>query len=100
MTADAPSHPGTLDRLPTPAQHLLIAVVPPLLAWIGTDVVPALQGRPGLALVLALLAQVVGLWVTPVTRDYGAGARVVPGEVVSVRDELATDEVGDDGPPC
>ena len=60
-----PTTSGPLDRLPAPARHLLLAVLPVVLAWVGTDVVPALEGRPGLAGVLAVTLQAVALWVTP-----------------------------------
>lgn len=62
---------GPLDKLPAPIRHLLIAVVPLLLAWIGTDVVPALHDRPALAGALAVLVQLATLYATPLTRQYG-----------------------------
>ena len=68
-----PTTQGPLDRLPASARHLLLALLPVLLTWLGTDVVPALQGRPGVAGVLAVALQAVLLWGTTATRQYGAG---------------------------
>lgn len=68
-----PTTLGPLDRLPAGARHLLLAVLPLVLTWIGTDVVPALHDRPVLAGVLAVVVQAVTLWTTPATRAYGAG---------------------------
>jgi hypothetical protein len=61
-----------LDRLPPVWRHLLIALVPALLAWAATDLIPSLP--PGAAAVLAPLVSVLVLIVTPLTRQYGAGA--------------------------
>ena len=69
-----PNTRGPLDRLPAGARHLLLAVLPLVLTWIGTDVVPAFDGRPVLAGALAVLVQVVTLWATAATRQYGAGS--------------------------
>lgn len=69
-----PTNLGPLDRLPASVRHLLLAVLPILVSWLGTDVVPRLQGHGTLLAVATLALQVAGLWGTPVTRQYGAGS--------------------------
>ena len=67
-----------LDRLPLPLQHLLTLVLPVLLGWGSSDVVPWLHGRGGwCSLAAALLAQLL-LVVTPLTRQYGVGRHAAP----------------------
>ena len=68
-----PTTLGPLDRLPASVRHLLLAGLPVLLGWLASDVVPALQDKPGLAMALAVAVQAVTLWFTTVTRQYGAG---------------------------
>lgn len=62
--------------LPAPVRHLVLAVASVLLAWAGTDVVPALQNQSnvlGSVLAAALLA--VLSVVTPLVSSYGVGAQ-------------------------
>jgi uncharacterized membrane protein YeaQ/YmgE (transglycosylase-associated protein family) len=64
---------GLIDRVPPILRHLILLVVPALLAWLASDVVPALSGQGGwLAVVAGLLGQLL-LVVTPLTRQYGVG---------------------------
>ena len=44
---------GLIDRVPPIVRHLLILLVPPLLAWLASDVVPALDGQGGWVAVAA-----------------------------------------------
>lgn len=62
-----------LDKLPAWARHLALVVLAAVLTWAGTDLVPALQGQPGLAGVAAVLITMLLAWLTPLTRQYGVG---------------------------
>lgn len=64
-----------LDRLPAWARHLVFMVAPVLLAWIASDVIPQLDGKEGLAGVAGVLLTVIVTVLTPMTRQYGIGAR-------------------------
>lgn len=67
-----------LDKLPAWARHLVLMLAPVLLAWIASDVIPALQTQGGnAALVAAALGVAVSyglMWLTPVSRQYGVGS--------------------------
>lgn len=64
-----------LDRLPTSVRDLLVAVLPVLLAWAGTDVLPILEGwNPLVAVAAAAVLTYITNWVTTWTRAYGVGA--------------------------
>lgn len=64
-----------LDGLPTWARDLCIAIVPPLLGWCASDVIPALHPHTPIAILgAALLTHVVYTLTTIFTREYGAGA--------------------------
>lgn len=76
-----PTTVGPLDRLPASVRHLLISGLPVLVAWLGTDVVPLLQGHGTLLGLLALTIQAAILWATTITRQYGAGAPPAPWDV-------------------
>lgn len=69
-----------LDKLPAWARHLVLMLAPVLLAWIASDVIPALQTQGGnAALVAAALGVAVSyglMWLTPVSRQYGVGSDV------------------------
>jgi hypothetical protein len=64
-----------MDRLPAWLRTLLYQVIPVVLGWLATDIVPALQHRNPLigALAAVVLTQLV-LWLTPATRQFGVGA--------------------------
>ena len=63
-----------LDKLSASVRHLILLVVPVVLAWVGTDIVPQLKDKPGLAGVVAIALSVAVTWLTPLTRQYGVGA--------------------------
>ena len=66
--------PALLDRLHPAARHLLLAVLPVVLAWASADLIPFLQGEfPAWAAIWVTVQQAL-LWATPLTRQYGAGA--------------------------
>lgn len=66
---------GVLDKLPPFIRHLVIAVLPVLLAWVASDVIPTLQGKEGLAGLLAVVLGAALAVLTPwVTTQYGVGA--------------------------
>lgn len=62
-----------IDKLPAWAQHLVIAVVPVLLAWLSSDIIPQLSGRVGWAGIAGVVLSVIVAVVTPITRSYGIG---------------------------
>lgn len=63
------------DRLWPVFRHLLLLLLPVVLGWISADVLPVLRDQfPQWALIWAAVTQLV-LYVTPLTRQYGAGAR-------------------------
>jgi hypothetical protein len=65
-----------LDRLPAWARDLVVAVVPPLLGWVASDVIPALHPHTPLAvLACAVLAQAVYALTTIFTTAYGVRRR-------------------------
>jgi hypothetical protein len=63
-----------LDRLPAAARHLLFLLLPVLLAWASSDLLPVLEGQfPEWGMIWAVVTQAL-LWATPLTRQYGAGS--------------------------
>lgn len=63
-----------LDKLPPEARHLILMLLVPLLAYLASDVVPALDVHPLIAgLVGVVLAQLIAYF-TPLTRQYGVGS--------------------------
>lgn len=67
------------DRLWPLLRHLILLLLPVLLGWASADLLPFLQDRfPQWALIWAAVTQAV-LWATPLTRQYGAGARQADG---------------------
>ena len=66
---------GTLDKLPAQLRHLVILVTPVLLGWVTSDFLPWFSGRsPALAGLAAAIVTGLGLWLTPLTKQYGVGA--------------------------
>lgn len=64
-----------LDKLPASARHLLFLLLPVLLAWASSDLLPVLEGRfPQWGIIWAAVTQGL-LWATPLTRQYGAGSK-------------------------
>lgn len=64
-----------LDKLPPEARHLVLMLLVPVLAYVASDVVPALGIHPLVAgLVGVVLAQLIA-YLTPLTRQYGVGSR-------------------------
>jgi hypothetical protein len=62
-----------LDRLPPLVRHLTLLLLATALTWAGTDLVPYLEGRGGLAALAAALITAAVAWVSPLTRQYGVG---------------------------
>lgn len=62
-----------IDKWPAWARHLFFAVAPAILAWVVSDVVPALQDMGPLAALSASLVTVLVATVTPLTNQYGVG---------------------------
>lgn len=68
-----------LDNLPTYVRDFLFVVVPVVLGWLATSVVPALShDNPLVGVGLAALVAALTAWLTPVTRAYGVGAIPAP----------------------
>ncbi len=67
-----------LDKLPAWARHLVLMIAPVVLAWIASDVIPALETGSSrdkaIAYGLGLLITIGLAWLTPLTRQYGVGA--------------------------
>jgi hypothetical protein len=63
-----------LDRLPPEVQHLLLMLAASTLGWVGSDLVPVLQGRGGAAALLAPVVMYLVAILTPLTRQYGVGS--------------------------
>lgn len=64
-----------LDGLPVWAQHLIIALLATVAAWAGSDLVPLLQGRGGLAAIVGgALVPLLAALLPILTRQYGIGA--------------------------
>lgn len=66
------------DRLPAIVRHLIILGAPVVLGWVSSDVIPALQDRPGAGTAFAALLEAIVLVVTPLTRQYGVGRATDP----------------------
>lgn len=65
-----------LDGLNPAVRHLVLMVLPILLGWAATDLVPALQGaNPVVGAVAGVLLSALLAWLTPLTRQYGVGSR-------------------------
>jgi hypothetical protein len=63
-----------LDGLPTQVRDLLVALVPVLLGWVSTDVVPPLEGvNPLAASLVAVVVAQLAQYFTTLTRAYGVG---------------------------
>jgi hypothetical protein len=63
-----------LDGLPTQVRDLLVALVPALLAWVSTDIVPPLEGvNPLVASLVAIVVAQLAQYFTGLTRAYGVG---------------------------
>jgi hypothetical protein len=65
-----------LDKLPAWARHLVFAVVPILLAWLASDIVPQFEGKPGVVGLVGVVLTMAIAFLTPVTQQYGVGAAV------------------------
>lgn len=64
-----------LDKLDPQLRHLVLMLLVPILAYIASDVVPALHIHPLVAgFVGVVLAQLIAYF-TPLTRQYGVGDR-------------------------
>ncbi len=63
-----------LDRLPAWARHLALLLLGAVLTWAGTDLVPSLEGKPGLAGIAAVVLTMLLAALTPLTRQYGIGS--------------------------
>lgn len=66
---------GWLDGLPPFLRHLILMMLATLLSWAGSDLVPLLNGHPGWGALAGTLLVAILAWVTPMTRQYGVGAR-------------------------
>lgn len=64
-----------LDALPPLVRHLVLMLAACLLAWAASDVVPWLQGQGGLAAAVGAFLVAALAVLTPLTRQYGIGAR-------------------------
>lgn len=68
-----------LDNLPTYLRDFLFIVVPVVLGWLATSVVPALShDNPAVGIALAAVVSALAAWLTPLTRAYGVGAEPAP----------------------
>lgn len=70
-------HPvkSALDKLPIQGQHLVIAILPVLLGWAGSDLVPYFQDKnPTVAYLVGVLLTIATAWATKVTTAYGRGS--------------------------
>jgi len=64
-----------LDSLPPLARHLVLMLAACLLAWLGSDVVPFLHDKGGLAAAVGAFLVAALAVLTPLTRQYGVGSR-------------------------
>lgn len=66
---------NALGQLPIQGQHLVLALVPVLLGWVGSDLVPYFEGKnPTVAYLVGVLLTIGTTWLTKLTTDYGRGA--------------------------
>jgi hypothetical protein len=66
---------GPLDALKPAVRHLVLMLAATLLAWGGTELVPALQGQGGIvATVGAPLLTLLIAYLTPLTKQYGTAS--------------------------
>lgn len=61
-----------LDRLKPEWRHLIIMIVPVLIAW-ATQAIPKWHLPVSVSALLGLIVATLGLWFTDVTRQYGVG---------------------------
>ena len=62
-----------LDYLPTPVRHALIALAGSLLGW-ATEALPGFNLPAPVAMIAGTVLAVAGMYLTPLTRQYGVGA--------------------------
>jgi hypothetical protein len=66
---------NVLGQLPISGQHLVLALVPVLLGWAGSDLVPYFEGKnPTVAYLVGVVLTIATAWATKLTTDYGRGA--------------------------
>lgn len=66
---------NALDKLPIQVQHLLLVLVPVLLGWAGSDLVPWVKDQsPTVAYLLATVLTLATTWFTKITTEYGRGS--------------------------
>lgn len=67
-----------IDTWPPLLRHLLFAVAPVALAWLGTDLVPYLKGQPGYGALAGIAVTMLIAYLTPLVKQYGpSGTPVV-----------------------
>ena len=64
-----------LDKLPAWARHLIIALLPGVLVFVGSTVIPGLTAQGGAAATVAGLLTVLVMMLTPLTHQYGVAKR-------------------------
>jgi hypothetical protein len=64
-----------IDTWPASLRHLFLIILPVILGWVSSDVIPPLKDRNPLVatLVGAAVVAILG-WITPLTRQYGVGS--------------------------
>lgn len=64
-----------LDGLSPAVRHLVLMLLPVVLGWAGTDLVPALHGvNPVVGSLAGVLVTAGVAWLTPFTTQYGVGS--------------------------
>ena len=64
-----------IDRIPAPILHLLLPLLAVVLGWLASDALPWLNGKWPAYSLIWIAVQTVALALTPLTRQYGVGAR-------------------------
>lgn len=64
-----------LDRLPPLWRHFAFMVLPVIVAWAGTELVPTLEvTHPAVAGLVGVIVTVLAAVLTPLTNQYGTGS--------------------------
>ena len=71
-----------LDKLSPEARHLMLLLIGAAIAWASTELPTKLD--PLAASLLGALTTAALAWLTPLTRQYGVGARDTPDSIDNV----------------